>query len=624
MEDTLALLTEPEARMQCHACQSVLDVSLMPPMSLFDCPVCSQELHAQCRLEAFRLLHPLGEGGMAIVFEALDIMLERHVAIKIMRHEISHESKFIDQFIREARSAARIQSQNIVQILSVGEKNHRIYLVMELVRGGKLDRLVKEGRPLEEVRVLSIALDVARGLQAAQEINIIHGDVKPENILFDNHGVAKISDFGLARFASKKRKLKPDEVWGTPNYIAPEKARDHTEDFRSDIYSLGATLFYAFTGRPPFTGNSPVDVVRARLTDPTPDVRDFRPDLFKSTADVVARMLEAKPSLRYPNYRSLIGDLETVLDHVRKEGALRSPRTRITRIQRPKTEVPQAMPASAKKPVSQLAIWIGSGLTVLILFLLLATGSGTSPKRKPAPLPSPKETVTFSSPSTGCDYHPRLEPHPGCILYWNFEDPDGVRIYDVNGMGNHGRSYNMDAAARTNGFHGRAICFDGVDDCLRAAVTLLKGDLTVCCWFKIEEPIAPSSDMRLFDLAREDRFGLQLCLSSEKERTGCLKVPDEGGPAQTILTKERCDDGAWHHAAIVRKGKTYSLYLDGTSAGEAPGDLTVYAKLVVGTRTRSSQGYYFKGCLDDMRIYKRALSATELSQQIPAEEDNHQ
>ncbi|MDP2990986.1 MAG: serine/threonine-protein kinase, partial [Kiritimatiellota bacterium] len=176
--------------------------------------------------------------------------------------------------------------------------------------------MIADGVALEETRSLEIHLQVVAGLRAASDVGLVHGDIKPANILFGQNGEAKVVDFGLASYVGQQQQ--GGAVWGTPYYIAPEKARGKRVDFRSDIYSLGATLFHVLTGQPPFDGATSTDVVMARLNQPAPNLLDINADLHPETAAMVARMLEADPTMRHPSYPALQIDMEAALEASRK------------------------------------------------------------------------------------------------------------------------------------------------------------------------------------------------------------------------------------------------------------------------------------------------------------------
>jgi serine/threonine protein kinase len=313
-EETVNILAEPVRQLVCPDCDHDIDVSGMDILSPLSCPNCGARLTVPARLGDFLLVDMLGAGGMATVYKAYDESLGRFVAVKIMHKHFGEDPKFVERFLKEARAAARLNHPNVVQIYSCAEKNGQPYIVMEFVDGGKLDALITDKSPLPERRVLEIALDVANGLSAAADIGLVHGDIKPANIIFDRSGMAKVADFGLAHFAQEQQDSV--EIWGTPYYIAPERARKKSQDQRSDIYCLGATLFHAVAGEPPFDGETAVDVVMERLKHPAPDLRTVRPEVSEAGAKLIARMLEIEKIRRYPNYNSLISDLQKALDQL--------------------------------------------------------------------------------------------------------------------------------------------------------------------------------------------------------------------------------------------------------------------------------------------------------------------
>jgi serine/threonine protein kinase len=287
-EETISILADPVEKIACRKCGAHLDVSRMPSFSAVVCPQCGLKQMVPALLGQFLLLELLGAGGMGAVYKALDQALGRYVAIKVMKQAMGNDPQFVENFLREARAAAAINHRNVVQIYSCGQEKGQPYIVMELISGGRLDEQIGKGEPLDEVRVLEIGVGVAEGLKAANDIGLIHGDIKPANVLFDKEGTAKVADFGLARFIAWQQN-RGGEVWGTPYYIAPEKARGQKEDNRSDIYSLGATLYHALGAKPPFEGQTATDVVLARLKNPAVSIRVVRPSVQPETADVIGR-----------------------------------------------------------------------------------------------------------------------------------------------------------------------------------------------------------------------------------------------------------------------------------------------------------------------------------------------
>lgn len=295
----------------CADCHKLLDVSHLPSFSEVKCPACGMVQIVPARFGGFLLIGRLGSGGMGVIYHAMDKDLGRHVALKVMKKELGANQEFVQSFKHEAQAAAALNHPNVVQIYSFGQVENQFYIAMELVSGGRLDEMIAEGVALEETRSLEIHLQVVAGLRAASDVGLVHGDIKPANILFGQNGEAKVVDFGLASFIGQQQQ--GGAVWGTPYYIAPEKARGKHVDFRSDIYSLGATLFHVLTGQPPFDGITSTDVVMARLNQPAPNLLDINAELHPETADMVARMLEEDPTMRHPSYAALQIDMEAAL-----------------------------------------------------------------------------------------------------------------------------------------------------------------------------------------------------------------------------------------------------------------------------------------------------------------------
>lgn len=314
--ETIDELVERVATIKCHACHSEVNVARALPFATVKCPECAEDLPVPALMGNFILFREIGKGAMGAVYQAFDTTLKRHVAIKVVLKSLGDDPSFVENFMQEAQALAALNHVNVVQIYSCGTEKGQPYIVMELIEGDRLDQMMSEDAPMNEKRLLGIAQDVIHGLQAAHEIGLIHGDIKPQNILVDQRGTAKVVDFGLARNAENDQVA--TEIWGTPYYIAPEKARRQREDHRADIYCLGATLFHALTNRPPFEGETARDVVMKRLNEPAPSVQEFRPELNDGTAQMIARMLETEVSRRYPTYDSLISDLNRALHQARQ------------------------------------------------------------------------------------------------------------------------------------------------------------------------------------------------------------------------------------------------------------------------------------------------------------------
>ncbi|MFZ4395275.1 MAG: protein kinase domain-containing protein [Kiritimatiellia bacterium] len=308
----LQVLTDPVTVFACHGCGVKLDLSGRAAFSLVRCPACRLEMQVPARMGGFVLVELLGVGGMGSAYRARDEALNRDVAIKIMRKSFGDDPKFVETFRREAQIAAKLNHTNVVQIHSFGEFKGQPFIVMELVTGGSLDRLIGAGEPLDQATVMRIGMEITMALQSGYQLQLVHGDIKPENILLDEKGAAKLVDFGIAQLAGGDT----NEVWGTPYYVAPEKVRRQRTDCRADIYSLGGTLYHAFAGKPPFDGPDATAVVKARFLAPAPPLRGIRPELDPEVDTIVARMLQVEPSMRYPTYESLLGDMRRFLERV--------------------------------------------------------------------------------------------------------------------------------------------------------------------------------------------------------------------------------------------------------------------------------------------------------------------
>ena len=257
----------------------------------------------------FLIERELGRGGMGGVYMGRDKMLDRPVAVKIMLREYGTDAAFVEKFKKEAQAAARLIHPNIAQIYSYGIADGMPYIAMELVAGGSLYQLMKNfGAKIDVARTLKICEQVAQALRCASDQGLVHGDVKPENILLDSNGNAKLVDFGLAAMQNDQ-----SEIWGTPYYIAPEKVRKLPIDYRADMYSLGGTLYHALTGVAPFEGEDAAAVVKARFEGLPKKPSLLRPELTPQIDELVMRMLAENPEERYPTFEALIEAFHQVM-----------------------------------------------------------------------------------------------------------------------------------------------------------------------------------------------------------------------------------------------------------------------------------------------------------------------
>jgi len=294
---------------KCPACDTIVNVAEADPLARVACPNCGEKFRVERAFDNFVLVETLGVGGMGSVYKARDTRLDRFVALKLLRKDLSADPAEAARLEHEARVTAAVNHPNVVQVYSAGTAHGQVYLVMELVDHGSLDDLMAQDTRVPEAKVLQAGIQVAKGLQAAHEKGLIHRDVKPANILFSDAQTAKIGDFGLAGAAEQKGEAR-QEIWGTPYYVAPERLNNEPEDFRSDIYSLGATLFHALSGKPPMEGETTSASELRRLKSHPPDLHKVAPDISSETARIINKTLAPDPANRFTTYAHLIDQLQ--------------------------------------------------------------------------------------------------------------------------------------------------------------------------------------------------------------------------------------------------------------------------------------------------------------------------
>ena len=263
--------------------------------------------------DRYEVLEKIGTGGMSVVYRAKDHKLNRFVAIKVLKQEFSDNASFVSKFRVEAQAAAGLMHPNIVNVYDVGEEKGINYIVMELVDGITLKKYIEKKSRLSVKEAISIAIQVSMGLQAAHHARIIHRDIKPQNIIISKDGKVKITDFGIAKAATSNTIT--SNVMGSVHYTSPEQARGGYSDERSDIYSLGITIFEMLTGRVPFNGETTVAIAIKHIQSPMPSPREFVPDIPVSVEQIVLKCCEKSPDRRYQNMESLIADLKQSLIH---------------------------------------------------------------------------------------------------------------------------------------------------------------------------------------------------------------------------------------------------------------------------------------------------------------------
>jgi len=261
----------------------------------------------------YEILARIGGGGMALVYKAYDKLLQRNVAIKVLREQFVHDEEFIQRFRREARSAASLSHPNVVSIYDVGQDEDTHYIVMEYIEGGTLNDIIKERAPLQPEEAVRIASQICDALDHAHQNGIIHRDIKPHNILIGKNGRIKVTDFGIARAATSSDITQTGAVLGSVHYFSPEHAKGVAQGEKSDIYSLGAVLYQMVTNRLPFAGDSPISVALKHLQENLEAPRAINPLIPQSVENIILKAMRKNPDERYASAKAMLIDLETCL-----------------------------------------------------------------------------------------------------------------------------------------------------------------------------------------------------------------------------------------------------------------------------------------------------------------------
>lgn len=261
--------------------------------------------------DRYEILEKIGTGGMSDVYKAKCHKLNRYVAIKVLKQEFSENANFVSKFRIEAQAAAGLMHPNIVNVYDVGEENGIYYIVMELVEGITLKKYIEKKARLSYKEAVSIAIQVSMGIQAAHNNHIIHRDIKPQNIIISKDGKVKVTDFGIAKAATSNTIT--SNVMGSVHYTSPEQARGGYSDEKSDIYSLGITMFEMLTGRVPFNGETTVAIAIKHIQEEMPSPKEYVPEIPFSVANIVLKCCQKSPNRRYQNMAELIADLKQSL-----------------------------------------------------------------------------------------------------------------------------------------------------------------------------------------------------------------------------------------------------------------------------------------------------------------------
>ncbi|HEY3436012.1 MAG TPA: protein kinase, partial [Solirubrobacterales bacterium] len=279
-----------------------------------DRPSTSSQMIGTVLSGRYKLEAKLGSGGMSTVYLARDTTLDRSVAVKVMHREMSEQADQLERFRQEARAVAKLSHPNVVAVIDAGEDGGHPYIVFEYVEGETLKQRINRVGALDAQEALAYAIEIARGLTVAHARNMVHRDIKPQNVLIDSEGRAKLTDFGISRQLEQDGMTATGRVLGTTDYVSPEQAMGHAVDQRSDIYSLGVVLYEMLAGEVPFQADSQVGVAMKHVNEDLPDVQQRRPELSAAAAMVVERATTKDPAERYQQVGEMIDDLATALE----------------------------------------------------------------------------------------------------------------------------------------------------------------------------------------------------------------------------------------------------------------------------------------------------------------------
>jgi serine/threonine protein kinase len=385
----------------------------------------------------YRLESKLGSGGMSTVYLALDEVLDRPVAVKLLHREISEEADQLERFRREARAAARLSHPNLVGVIDAGEDDGRPYIVFEYIEGRTLKRRIQEegGLPVDEA--VAYAIEIGRGLTAAHARKLVHRDVKPQNVLIDPAGRAKVTDFGIARSLEQKGMTATGRVLGTTDYVSPEQAMGEDVDERSDVYSLGVVLYEMLTGDVPFQAETQVGVAMKHVNEPMPDVQAKRPEVSAAVASVVDRATTKDQRDRYGSVAQMVRDLEQTLEvEAARRGGTSGEATSVL------DSVPSARRRLGRR---RRAPWVGiamglAGIALIAAALLFGDklihnvgGGGGSVQGTEIPISSAKDFDPFGTGGEHPDEVSLAIDHNPTGTGWSTENYTG--ILDKPGVG---------------------------------------------------------------------------------------------------------------------------------------------------------------------------------------------
>jgi len=342
----------------------------------------------------YEIIEKIGNGGMATVYKAKDLVLKRYVAVKILREEYTTDNEFIKRFNTEAESAASLTHPNIVSVYDVGKEGNLYYIVMELIKGKTLKEIIVEDGRMGWKWSVKIAKQIAQALETAHRNNIIHRDIKPHNIIITEDGTAKVTDFGIAKAVSNSTITAFGTTIGSVHYFSPEHARGGYTDAKSDLYSLGVVLYEMVTGKVPFDADTPVSVALKHMQEkPVPPI-ELNPAIPQSLNDLILKAMEKDPNMRYSTATEMIEDLDKILKNPEAEvGVVDKNQARARRIEQEENQTNKSKSAKFKKYLEEhkgvkIALIVAIFLIVFIASIGITLGVLNSGKPKDILLPN--------------------------------------------------------------------------------------------------------------------------------------------------------------------------------------------------------------------------------------------
>jgi eukaryotic-like serine/threonine-protein kinase len=423
----------------------------------------------------YRLDAQIGHGGMSTVYRAFDTVLERQVAVKLMHRDIAHNPDQLERFRREARAVAQLNHPHIVQVIDAGEDDAMPFIVFEYVEGETLKERIRRFGRLPIPEALAYAIEIARALGAAHDRGIVHRDVKPQNILVDEEGSGKVTDFGIARTLEQEGLTADGRVLGTTDYVSPEQALGHAVTGQSDLYSLGVVLFEMLTGDVPFHGDNQVAVAMKHVREELPDIAFRRPEASSALAAVLDRATAKDLAVRYQTAGELVYDLEDVLAiETARAGQATGEATQVLRTLSPPAR--QRLPLRTRRSMAWLVGVVALAAVVLAVVLVVAAnraerGTGTPRAQQPAGSGQPQLAAVGLRSRAADDFDPAGDDREHADETAFVTDRDRSSTWSTEtyqaGLGKAGVGLVLDAAP---GLQARALELDTPDPGFTVAV----------------------------------------------------------------------------------------------------------------------------------------------------------